>query len=130
MAVRHKDLRILIGRPRLETRLRRFLGLASLSLVEVSGLLLQISCWLSCLYEEDNPTSSNNSLSFPLSQVRRFLNHNHICSAVILLIIYDVKRGEKRLRPYLRIESKESRLIAFLLALSFKVGYDGRSSEL
>ncbi|KAJ6905658.1 hypothetical protein NC652_023429 [Populus alba x Populus x berolinensis] len=37
MAVRHKDLRILIGRPRLETRLRRFLGLASLSLVEVSG---------------------------------------------------------------------------------------------
>jgi hypothetical protein len=27
---------------------------------------------------------------------------------IILLIVYDVKRGEKRLRPYLRIESKES----------------------
>lgn len=26
---------------------------------------------------------------------------------IILLIVYDVKRGEKRLRPYLRIESKE-----------------------
>ncbi|KAL3580318.1 hypothetical protein D5086_018153 [Populus alba] len=123
MAVRHKDLRILIGRPRLETRLRRFLGLASLSLVEVSGLLLQISCWLSCLYEEDNPTSSNNSLSFPLSQ--------------------EVARGElnSAMAPYpdgCRDSNPGSIKHIHLLAgtyrlpagLSFKVGYDGRSSEL